>query len=195
VTGGLGDAIRYLLDLALEWWPVRIVREWEQGIRLTSGTIGPEVLTHTNGPLPGLRGLHFFYPKLGEVIVHECNWEVAETTLQTLVTRDGHAVTVGFAVQFRIHDLRLYYRGVHDHEATVLEAVRGAAGATVPTFELSSLSGDLAAAMLAASKASLRGWGLEVKYVVPTTLVAARTFRLIQDGPSSRAPGAGSGAD
>jgi regulator of protease activity HflC (stomatin/prohibitin superfamily) len=183
VTGGLGDAIRYLLDLALEWWPVRIVREWEQGIRLTSGAIGAEVLTFSNGPTPGLRGLHFFWPKLGEVIVHECNWEVAETTLQTLVTRDGRAVTVGFAVQFRISDLRLFYKSVHDHEATVLEAVRGAAGATVPTMDWEGLSGALAAAMLAATKSSVRGWGLEVKYVVPTTLVDARPIRLIQDAP------------
>jgi len=188
VTGGLGDALRYVLDLLLEWWPVRIVREWEQGIRITGGKIGAEVLTYTSGPVPGLRGLHFFWPKFGEVIVHECNWEVAETSLQTLVTSDGKPVTVGFAVQFRISDLRSFYRTVHDHEATVLEAVRAAAGSTVPGMEWSLLSGQLAAAMLAATKGAVRGWGLDVKLVVPTSLVDARAIRLIQD-PPARLPG------
>lgn len=183
---GVGEFLAKAVDWVYEWWPFRLVREWEQGIRLYAGEV-TGTLTHRNG-LPGARGLHFFCPKLGEIITQECNWEIIESRMQTVVTKDGRAITVGFAVQYRIRDLKLYYTSIHDHAETTAGAVRAAAGSVVPTFRWEELSGALAAAMLNATKTKMYGWGLEVKDVTPTTLVDAQTLRLITDDTSRVIP-------
>jgi hypothetical protein len=182
MTGGLGDFLKLAWDWVWEWWPIRIVRQWEQGIRIRAGKV-TKLLRYDNGPLPGLRGLHFFWPRLGEIIIEECNWELTQTDLQSLTTKDGEVVSMSFALQFRIRDLGLYYLNLHDHEASLLETVRAAAGMTVPECDWETLrSAAWRDTMYERVRKSIHGWGLEVKLVAPTTLVSAQTFRLIMDG-------------
>lgn len=181
---GIGEFLAKAIEWVYEFWPLRIVNEWEQGIRLRSGAIGKKVLTSSNGIRGG--GLHAFWPKLGEIITFDCNWEVSETVVQSLVSKCGKPVAAGFAIQWRISDLRLLYIAVHDQEASILKGVRAAAGTLVPTMRWEELQAvdDLSAKMLAATKKAVWGWGLDVKFVIPTTLADAAAYRLILDAPT-----------
>lgn len=181
--GGLGDFLKQAADWIKGWWPFRIVREWEQGIRVQGGAI-TKLLTHNNARRP-FPGVHAFWPRLGQVIVEECNWDVAETPPQTLPTCDGHSVTVAFAIQYRIRDLRLYYTNIHDQEPTIVAQVRGAAGQVVPELGLEGLQKTLPEAMAEAVRRNTYGWGLEIRHVTPTTIVEAQALRLIGDKPGT----------
>lgn len=186
------------LSKAVEWlyafWPLRIVRQWERGIRLYAGEV-TDTLDSKNG-FAWFPGLHAFWPKIGEIIVHECNWEVVETRPQTVISADGRAITAQFAVTYRIVDLKAYYVSIQNQDMTVIAAVKASAGAIIPEVHWNAMNAidGLAPAMLAAVKARVRGWGLEVKDVVPTTLVHSRVLRLLTD-PSVHKIAVGGGAE
>lgn len=176
--------IEHVVDIVKRCWPFRIVRQWERGIRIYSGNVTKE-LTSSNG-LRWFRGLHTFVPVIGEIRTHECNWEVIETPPQTLVTNDGKSVTVQFAVTYRVRDLKQYYVSIQNQDHTVLGGVRASAGVIVPQTSWADLPSTLAEAMRASVSKRVRRWGLEVREVMPTTLVDSPTVRLLID-PSTAA--------
>lgn len=180
---GLGAFLKEAVEWVKGWWPFRIVREWEQGIRVTGGRI-TKLLRYDNGRWP-LRGVHAFWPRLGEIIVEECNWDVAETAPQTLTTKDGKVVSVAFAFQYRIRDLRLYYTSIQDQDTTVVGQVRGAAGQVVHELDLAELHKELPEAMLKAARSNMHGWGVDIRHITPTTQVEAQVLRIIGELPGS----------
>jgi hypothetical protein len=181
-VGGLGEFLLAAASWFYDFWPFRIVREWEQGVRLLGGR-ATKLLTSSNAR-PPLRGVHAFWPGLGEILVQEVNYETPETELQDFVSADGTAWAAAVAVTFRIHDLRAHYLRVHDAEQTILSEVKAAvasAGATLPDVDVTPPRlGELA---LEGAKGQTRGWGLEIKRVAPTTLTRAQQVRLVADAP------------
>ena len=175
----IGELLAKLWERIWDFWPFRIVTEWEQGVRVHAGKIVAE-LKHDNGPIPGARGLHWFIPLLGEIMVESCNWETGQSWLQTLESKDRATVSVQFSVTFRVWNLRMYYQSIHDHEQTLYGAVRSAAGEVIPTLEWSELTDKLPELMMASMKKRIRGWGLEVSEVVPVVLVRSKALRLVQ---------------
>lgn len=174
----IGEFLAKVLEWIYEFWPLRVVRQWEQGIRLHAGEI-TALLTYCDGPFPGARGLHWFVPLVGEIMVESCNWETGQSWIQSLESRDGCTVTALFSVTFRIRDLRLYYKTIHDHQATIYGAVRSAAGEVIPTLAWDERA-KVAELMLEAVKKRVRGWGLEVGDVMPAVLVRSKALRLLQ---------------
>jgi regulator of protease activity HflC (stomatin/prohibitin superfamily) len=188
----LGELLSKAAGWVYDFWPLRIVRQWEQGIRIYAGTV-TKSLDSQNG-FGWFPGLHWFVPMLGEVRIHECNWEVVETLPQTIVSADGRLVTVQYAITYRVRDLKQYYISIQNQDDTILGAVRASAGAIMPTLTWESM-GALSDAMLASVQKRVRGWGLEVKEVVPTTLLHSQALRLISDGVASPATRTTGGED
>lgn len=182
----LSDFLTKAVDWIYDFWPLRIVREWELGIRLQSGSIVKQ-LDAGNGIRKS--GVHWFIPRLGEIIVHECNLEVVETEPQTIETADGYSVTVQWAVTYCITDLINYYVSIQNQDDTVLGAVRAAAGEIIPTLAWETRA-DWARLMMEAIGEQSVNWGLDVKAVKPTTLVRAQTLRLLTDTPAMPVQGA-----
>ena len=79
-----------------------------------------------------------------------------------------------------LRDLKLLYGCVHDLSASILEQVEVAAAMTVPAVDWED-RGKIAGDVLAQVKQNVRGWGLEIKRTVPTTMVVATPLRLISD--------------
>jgi len=156
--------------------------EWEQGVRMRNGR-AVALLDSTNGLFKS--GFHVFIPLLGYVLCKDVLLRVDETTLQTLVTKDGRDATLSIGVRWSIRDLRALITKVKDPEENVIDVVRGAVGDVVPTLTFDQLPTDLSPAVVKAAKPKLHGWGIAVHDVYVVNLTAAQTLRIISDGGSA----------
>ena len=75
-----GEFLSQILDWLYRFWPMRIVHDWEQGVRCRFGN-ATSLLTSSNGIFD--TGFHVFWPVIGEINIYETNIEVSETELQT----------------------------------------------------------------------------------------------------------------
>lgn len=172
------ELISQLVDKIVGLWPVRIIFDWEQGIRLHNGAI-TALLTSSNG-LFGT-GIHLFWPVIGDILTEDANIRVVETDIQTVTTKDGSPATVSIGIKYKIKDLQAVLLKVNEYEDTVLELARSTVGVIVPTLQWDELVDKLGAAVESSVKKRMYGWGIEVLEVAPINLTNAPAIRLIQD--------------
>ena len=177
----IGEFLEQVFEWLYQLWPFRIVKHWEQGVRLTGGKIrGPSLMA----------GVHWVYPYLGEIVIEDANLAVFETALQTVRLLDGTEVTFSLGVQWQIHDLAMMYSKIHDPDSSVAEACRGGAGRAALGFtDFASLSDGLEEAAAKAAREEMRGWGVTVRRVRLINLTTATPLRLIMDSLASHTSG------
>lgn len=171
-----GDIFHWLKDRLYDLWPVRVIRTWEQGLRVRAGNVH-RVLTSANGL--GGTGIHVFVPLVDEVVTVNAAIRAAESALQRLTTRDGVDVSVAFTLTYQIRDLRAVTEKVHDFADSVLDRIRGAAGQVVPALLWEELEAKLAPEMDATLRKKVRGWGLDLIELVPTSLSRAPALHVL----------------
>lgn len=181
MLGGVGDFLERAAEWVYEWWPVRIVNDWEQGVRMRGGR-ARDLLTSTNG-LRG-SGVHLFWPRLGEIIVQPTNLEVLETDLQSVEDAEGVVWTFSLGVKFRVRDLKALLLKVHDHQQTIVEELRSAGGRACAHLDTEEVPSGLGDETLSRVRRATHGWGLEVRAVRPINMCRAQALRLIQDSSS-----------
>jgi len=120
-----GEFLKQAFEWLYQFWPVRIIHDWEQGVRCRFGN-ATSLLTSQNGL--GDTGLHVFWPLVGEINLYETNIEVSETELQTHTTGDGVAVTISLGIKYRIFDLKRMYQSIHDPVETLGNELCSAVG-------------------------------------------------------------------
>lgn len=175
----LGEFLKQALEHLYGLWPFRIIRDWEQGIRLRHGN-ATALLDSTNG-LFGT-GIHVFFPVIGEIIDSDTNIETPETDRQDLITADGELISFSLAVRYRVRDLKLLWLKIHDQDETVLEEVRAAAAEVARQWTLEEVRGGrFGPQVLEQLKARTRGWGLEIISVSPVNMTNAPQLRLITE--------------
>ena len=180
--GGLGDFLLKAAEWIWDFWPLRIVNDWEQGVRLLGGH-ATKLLTSTNARRP-FSGIHAFIPGFGEILVEEANVETPETELQDFLSADGTAWCAAFAVTFRIKDLRALYLKVHDHQETIISEAKAAIAAAGRTLTDDEMGEKLETVALEEAKKQTWGWGLELMRIRPTTLTKVQALRIVGDAPS-----------
>ena len=173
-----GEFLRQLFEWLYRFWPARIVRDWEQGVRCRLGN-ATALLTSRNGVFG--TGLHFFWPVLGEIAVYETNIEVTETALQTHTTLDGQTITFSLGVKYQIFDLKRMYLSIHDPIETLHNEICAAAGHCVLSTRESELADRLCERVTQRVKGQLEGWGIELVALSLINLTQARPLRLIMD--------------
>jgi regulator of protease activity HflC (stomatin/prohibitin superfamily) len=175
----LGEFFREILDHLYGLWPVRVILDWEQGVRVRHGN-ATALLTSTNGLFK--TGLHVFWPVLGDIIKQTTNIETPETERQDLITADGELISFSLAVRYKVHDLRAHYLKIHDQDATVLEEVRSAAADVVRQLALAEVRGvEFGEKVLEQVKKQTWGWGLTFISVSPVNMTTAPQLRLITE--------------
>jgi regulator of protease activity HflC (stomatin/prohibitin superfamily) len=180
----LADFLEKIADRIGGLFPVRVIREWEQGVRLFAGRIDRRSLTHANG-LRGT-GVHFFWPLLGEVVVHQTNIDVVEAPPQTSwFPETGEEGTYSLAIRYRVHDAAALYAKVYDDETSLVETCRSAASVVaqrVGNLREFAVQGPGTDGLIAKeARAQMHGWGVEILRVQLVNLTRASVVRLIQD--------------
>lgn len=92
----------------LKWWV--IVAPWERGLRVRLGR--KDVLLEP--------GPHFRIPFVDRIYVQSIRLRAISDMNQDLTTRDGKPLTVSYAIEFSIGDLRRVYETFTDPEAVLL---------------------------------------------------------------------------
>jgi regulator of protease activity HflC (stomatin/prohibitin superfamily) len=181
----LGEFLKQVLEWLYQFWPVRIIHDWEQGVRCRFGNALATLESH-NG-LFGT-GLHVFWPIIGEINVYETNIEVSETELQTHTTADSVAVTISLGVKYRVFDLMRMYKNIHDPIETLGNEICAAAGKCIVDMDFAQLSGSLCDRIMLDIKEQMGEWGIEVVSISLINLTRARPIRLIVDRSSRLVP-------
>lgn len=172
----VGEFLRQIFEWLYQFWPVRIIHDWEQGVRCRFGN-ATSLLTACNGI--GGTGLQVFWPVIGEISVYETNIEVSETPLQTHTTIDDVAVTISLGVKYRIFDLKRMYQNIHDPIETLENEICSAAGRCIVDMEFAALSSRLCEHVMRESKEQMGEWGIEICSISLINLTKARPIRLI----------------
>ena len=171
-----GELIKEAMDWVYAFWPVRVVHDWEQGVRCVFGNVRGR-LTSTNG-LFGT-GLHIFWPIVSEILVDETNLEVVETDIQTVITDDDETVTFSLGIKFRINNLARMYTSIHDARETIYTEVCSVAGWCVSRMEYVMVAEDLCEHILRETKEQMGEWGIELISLSLINLNTAQPLRLI----------------
>lgn len=173
----LGEFLQQIVEWIYELWPIRIVREWEQGVRLRSGNV-TRLLTSTNGWFGS--GLHSFWPLLGEIQTEETNQRVVETSWQTLTTLDGVSVSFSLAARYQIRDLSKLYVEIHEPEETIQNQL-SAAAEILDQIHSENVAAEFAPAIQVEAKKRLTQWGVRLLQVSLFNRVEAPSLRLLSD--------------
>lgn len=173
-----GEFLSQILEWLYRFWPMRIVHDWEQGVRCRFGN-ATSLLTSSNGIFE--TGFHVFWPVIGEINVYETNIEVSETELQTQTSRDGTPVTFSLGVKYRIFDLKRMYQSIHDPRETIQNEICSAAGRCIAVSEYAELSDRLCDRVMQEVKAQMGEWGIEISSISLINLTSAQPLRLILD--------------
>lgn len=173
----LGEFFQQIVAWIYELWPVRIVREWEQGVRLRSGNV-TQLLTSTNGWFG--TGIHAFWPLIGELITDETNQRVIETPWQTLTTVDGVSVSFTLAARYQIRDLSKLYINAHDPEETIQNQL-SAAAQVLDQIHSTDVAAKFTTAVHDEAKKRLTQWGVKLLQVSLFNRVEAPSLRLLSD--------------
>ncbi|MEE8385635.1 MAG: SPFH domain-containing protein [Dehalococcoidia bacterium] len=167
----MSDLVQRVVDFLLEFLPCRIVNEWEQGVRLYLGRMGDEPLQP---------GLWWFVPFLGEIVLQPVVDEVVETDLQTVTMTDGNVLTFSLAIRYRVKDCVALYRAVREHDDSILDAIRSAAGQVASSaHDLEHARKTLATLTATQARKNMRGWGVEIKAVATINLTTSPVLRLL----------------
>lgn len=176
-----GEFLKEALEWLYRFWPFRIVKDWEQGVRVRHGN-ATALLTSSNGIFK--TGMHVFWPGIGEIMVEETNTVTMETDLQTCTTKDGKAFTFSLGVKFQVKDLRAYYLKMHDADSTISEESRSAGARACRDLNLEDCPDKLGDLTKDRAKRRMRGWGLELIDIALINNTEAPALRLIMDALS-----------
>lgn len=147
------------------------VNPWEQGVRVR---LGKHVTL-----LPA--GVYLKIPAVDTVVVLPVRIRVLTVPMQTVMSKDGRAVSVGIAIQYQIEDVEKVFRSVHHPESTIAYWVQGIIGEQVRLLDAAEVTPEaLQAAVVQQLDLTAMGFGSFKVFISDLALV--RTYRLIQEG-------------
>ena len=176
----LAELLKELIHRIYAFWPLRVVHDWEQGVRCLLGNATAR-LTSENGWFG--TGLHWFCPGVGEIIVNETNIEVVETSLQTILSIEESPVTFSLGLKYRVSNLLRMYKGIHDAADTLCNEIASTAGYVVSHMEVANIPDRLCDTVLLETKEQLGEWGIEVVSLRLMNFSEAQPIRLIGNTP------------
>lgn len=172
----LGELLKQAIDWIYAFWPLRIVHEWEQGVRCLFGNTRCR-LTSRNG-IYGT-GLHWFVPGVGGIEVMETNIEVVETDLQTVLSAEKSPVTFSLGVKYRITNLRRMYQQIHDAKDTLVNEIASTAGYVASNMKVCTMADRMCDRVLHETKSDIEDWGIEIVSLRLMNFSEAQPIRLI----------------
>lgn len=161
------DLIDYLSKL-FTWWV--IVMPWEQGIRVTLG----KKLKLLD------KGIYFKLPLIHTIYVQEKRLRVINLPIQTIATKDGHAITISCSVGYSIVDIVKLYSTLYQPDMSICNIISSEISKNIASKKLiecipSEIEENL--------NNNIRDidYGLKYEYVRIINFACVKTFRLIQD--------------
>ncbi len=176
-----GEIIHELIDWITQFWPIRRISDWEQGVLVCAGKI---VGTRTSSTGLMGTGFHFLVPFLHELIVEDANIDAEFSPRLDLVTADGHPMSLLITVQYIITDMATMWRTIQDYEESVMAAICSEVVETGLNMNRADFSEFLCTTALIRCREVLTPWGVHVKHIGLASLTTSQVLRLIGNDES-----------
>jgi len=167
MTGTIGQVLAGIKSL-FTWWVT--VAPWEQSVRVRLGK-------HVRLLHPGV---HLRIPVLDLFYVQSIRLRSADIPIQTITTKDGHAVTIGGNILFEIVDVLRLYETLHHAQEALVDMVASAISRTVCGLNRDDCTPE-AVEEGAATKFDMSKYGINQTSVHVTDFAFVRTYRFITD--------------
>lgn len=174
----MGDLARILVEVLTLLWPVRLVHQWERGVRYVCGrywsTVGP--------------GAKLVLPWFTEVRVVPAVPSVWGTPLQTITLKDGKALSFSAMATIRVTDPALALNAVEEWPETTMETVSGVLADRLAEVESAEFSpaykrrAKLIEELRGEVNKATSAFGVEVEAIrFNNFMIGVRVYRLLND--------------
>ncbi len=172
----LGELLEKLAEWLAQFWPIRRINDWEQGVMVRAGRI---VGTRTSSTGLLGTGFHLLLPFFHELIVEDSNIDAEFSPRLDLVTIDGHPISLLITVQYVITDMATMWRSIQDYEDSVIAAVCSEVVETGLQMKLEYVSEFLCTTALIRCREVLSPWGVHIKHLGIASMTTSQVLRLI----------------
>ena len=161
------DIIDYITKL-FTWWIV--VMPWEQGLRVT---LGKKVMVINEG-------IWLRVPLIHKCYVQEKRLRVISLPIQTISTKDGHAITVSCSAGYSIIDIFKLYNTLYQPDLTIGNIIATKIATHISGLEMSECHPKVIEDAINDGMKEV-DYGLKFEHVRIVNFASVKTFRLIQD--------------
>lgn len=147
-----------------------IVQPWEAGLRVRNGKHIKRLS----------KGIYFKIPYFDSVYIQETRLRVREMPMQTLSTKDRHAITISSSIGYSITNIETLYNTLYRPEQTLQNIAMSELGEILFNTKSSDLETDYIESQVM-EKLEANDYGLRFEYFKITNFAIVKTIRLIQD--------------
>ena len=162
--------ISFLIELKDDVIPLKVVNEWESGVRMRGGKFNKNVEA----------GIRFKIPFLDKI--YSC-YNITRTLhphAQTLTTLDQKPIVLKSIIRFHVEDAKTYLLTLNTASDVLIDTTQGIIKETIETLNWEDLNkvDDL---ITEKTREMVKKWGINIERVTLTDLGLVRTYRLMSD--------------
>jgi regulator of protease activity HflC (stomatin/prohibitin superfamily) len=162
--------INFLIELKDDVIPLRVVNEWESGVRMRGGRFHKNVSA----------GIRFKIPFLDKIFTCYNITRTLHPHAQTLTTLDQKAIVLKSIIRYHVKDAKTFLLTMNTASDVLIDTTQGIIKETIETMKWDELTGvdDI---ITEKTKEMVEKWGIEIEKVTLTDLGLIRTYRLMSD--------------
>jgi regulator of protease activity HflC (stomatin/prohibitin superfamily) len=162
--------ISFLIELKDDVIPLKVVNEWESGVRMRGGKFNKNVEA----------GIRFKIPFLDKIYTCYNITRTLHPHAQTLTTLDQKPIVLKSIIRFHVEDAKTYLLTLNTASDVLIDTTQGIIKETIETLNWEDLNkvDDL---ITEKTREMVKKWGINIERVTLTDLGLVRTYRLMSD--------------
>jgi regulator of protease activity HflC (stomatin/prohibitin superfamily) len=162
--------ISFLIELKDDVIPLKVVNEWESGVRMRGGKFNKNVEA----------GIRFKIPFLDKIYTCYNITRTLHPHAQTLTTLDQKSIVLKSIIRFHVEDAKTYLLTLNTASDVLIDTTQGIIKETIETLNWEDLNkvDDL---ITEKTREMVKKWGINIERVTLTDLGLVRTYRLMSD--------------
>lgn len=150
-----------------KWWI--IIAIWERGLRIRLGKTVKELSP----------GIHLRIPWLDRIYVQSIRLRTISAGGQTISSKDGKVICLGWALQFSLDDIKKLYDSIANPEATLRALVQSQIAECIHTTVINDITPKSIEMKINKDIQQFKDWGLGQLKCFITAFAIVRTYRII----------------
>ncbi len=168
----LDRLIDFILNLINEFFPIQIISQYEQGVRLRFGK-----LVGKCDP-----GLHFKIPFADQIMTHYAKDDTILLPSQKLTTKDGKTVSVRGVALYHIDDIEVFLLSVNNAQQAISDIAMGLVAENIiqSNYE-DTISTKIMNEISKQVRRDCKKWGVYIEYVKLTDLSLSKSVNIFKE--------------
>jgi regulator of protease activity HflC (stomatin/prohibitin superfamily) len=162
--------ISFLIELKDDVIPLKVVNEWESGVRMRGGKFNKNVEA----------GIRFKIPFLDKIYTCYNITRTLHPHAQTLTTLDQKPIVLKSIIRFHVEDAKTYLLTLNTASDVLIDTTQGIIKETIETLNWKDLN-EVDDLITEKTREMVKKWGINIERVTLTDLGLVRTYRLMSD--------------